>query len=279
MKLSPLVSVITPTYNRAKILPTAIKSVQNQTYKKWEMIIIDDGSTDNTRRVVESFKDARLRYFQQANGGPTKARNFGLSKAKGKWIMYLDSDDTLLPECITTMVEWLENHPGKVFGIPRAKRVKELYQDGQIIKTLDDSSDTPEHFTLHDIFMRNAGFACNGFTHLRNIYSKGIKWDENLRSMEDWELLMSIGEKYPNGFLYVPIVLYEYHQRYGSDNMVSKATYSTWADAFDYIYQKHKGHKHMKGQTWYPAKADKWRRLQAEYEAGARPEYKFHYFQ
>lgn len=275
----PLVSVITPTYNRAEIVVNAIKSVRAQTYENWEHVIVDDGSTDNTRQTIEEIKDPRICYLYKKNGGPTKARNFGIKDARGKWIMYLDSDDTLFPGCIATMMEWLDKNPGKVFAIPRAKRVKELYENGKLIKSIDDSSDTPEDFTIHDIFMRNAGFACNGFTHLRRLFDEGITWDENLHSMEDWELLMSMGEKYPNGFLYVPIVLYTYYQRYGSDNMVSQATYKTWADAFEYIYEKHKDSKQLKGQQWYPAKAKKWRKLQAEYDAGQRPAYKFHYFQ
>lgn len=275
----PLVSVITPTYNRAEIVLKAIKSVLTQTYKNWELIIIDDGSTDNTPRVVEKIGDERIRYLYKKNGGPSKARNFGIKASRGKWVMYLDSDDTLFPNCIATMVEWLENNPNKVFAIPRAKRIKELYENGKLIKSIDDSGDTPEDFTIRDIFMRNAGFACNGFTHLRRLFNEGIRWDENLASMEDWELLMSIGEEYPDGFLYVPVVLYSYYQRYGSDNMVSQATYKTWADAFEYIYHKHKGSKQLDGQQWYPAKAEKWRKLQIEFEAGKIPAYKFHYFQ
>lgn len=278
MRNEPLVSVITPTYNRAKILPDAIKSVIEQTYGNWEMIIVDDGSTDNTQDVVARIKDKRIRYFKKPNGGPTKARNFGLEHANGKWVMYLDSDDTLYPTCIATMIEWLERNPEKVFAIPRAKRIKELYENGKLVKSIDDSGDTPATFTLHDIFMRHAGFACNGFTHLRKIFDEGIRWDEKLRSMEDWEFMMSIGEKYPNGFLYVPVVLYEYRQKYGNDNMISQATYSTWADAFEYIYEKHKNSPQLKGQEWYPAKVEKWRKLQAEFEAGQRPPYSHHYF-
>lgn len=275
----PLVSVITPTYNRAKVVLNAIKSVQAQTYQNWEHIIVDDGSTDDTWQSIEKIKDPRVCYLYKKNGGPTKARNFGIKSARGKWVMYLDSDDTLFPTCISTMVKWLDKNPTKVFAIPRAKRVKELYENGKLLKSIDDSSDTPENFTIHDIFMRNAGFACNGFTHLRRLFDEGLEWDENLRSMEDWEFMMSIGEKYPDGFLYVPVVLYEYRQRYGSDNMVSQATYSTWAAAFEYIYKKHKGSPQLKGQQWYPEKVKKWQKLQAEFEAGKRPPYAQHYFQ
>lgn len=279
MTAQPEISVIMPTYNRAGIITQAIDSIVNQTFQNWELIIVDDGSTDDTGKIVEAIKDPRIRYLKQTNQGPAAARNYGISKAAGKWICYLDSDDELLPECLETMLKWLNKHPQAVFAFPRAQRTRELYENGKLIESIDDSGDTPPTFSIKDIFMRNAGFACDGFMHLRRLYSEGIKWDEKLAAIEDWEFMMSIGEKYPQGFLYVPVVLYKYSQRYGADNLVSQATYSTWADAFEYIYQKHKDQPMLKGQQWYPAKAEKWRKLQAEFEAGKRPPYNQHYFQ
>jgi hypothetical protein len=118
-----------------------------------------------------------------------------------------------------------------------------------------------------------------GFFHLRRLYDEGLKWDEKVGSMEDWELLMSIGEKYPDGFLYVPEELYDYHQRFGGDGMCSKSDYATWADAFEYVYNKHRNDKMMKGQTWYPGKVKKWRARQKDFEEGKLPSYKYHHFQ
>lgn len=278
MKDMPLVSVITPTFNRAGIIQQAVGSILNQTYQNWELIVVDDGSTDNTKQIIEAIDDDRVSYFYQENKGPTTARNAGISHAKGKWITYLDSDDVLFPECIETMLSRLAKNPKAVFGFPRADRHLDLYENGKLIKTINDSGDTPETFTMRDIFMRKAGFACLGFMHLRSLFDEGITWDENLSAMEDWEFMMSIGEKYPDGFVYVPVVLYSYHQRFGSDNLVSKATYKTWADAFEYIWQKHKNSEMLKGQTWYPQRVEKWLKLQKEFEAGKRPAYQYHYF-
>jgi glycosyltransferase involved in cell wall biosynthesis len=274
----PLISVIIPTYNRAHTIHLAIESVLAQDYENFEVIIVDDGSTDNTKSRIESFHNSIINYFFQANRGPSSARNFGASKAKGEWVMYLDSDDSLLPNCLATMQLWTQRNPKTVFAFPRADRRLELYENGKLVKSIDDSRDTPLTFTIHDIFMRNAGFSCNAFMHLRSLASEGLLWDENLSSMEDWELMMTIGEKYPDGFLYVPVVLYTYRQRFGSDNIVSRGEYKTWADAFEYIYNKHASDKLLKGQTWYPAKKDKWNRYQREYEAGTRPSYQYHYF-
>jgi glycosyltransferase involved in cell wall biosynthesis len=279
MKNAPTISVITPTFNRAHTLPRAIDSVLKQTYQDWELIIVDDGSTDSTKAVAAATKDPRISYFYKENGGPSQARNYGINHAKGKWIMYLDSDDELLPECMATMLEWLNTHPKAVFAIPRSTRTLELYENGKLTKSVDDSGDTPPEFTIEDIFDRNAGFSPNGFMHLRQRYNEGIRWDEDLGLMEDWELMLSIGAKYPDGFLYVPIVLQRYTQRFGSDNLVSKAQYGSWAGAFEYIYEKHKHDPTLKNQTWYPAKAIKWRQRQKEFEAGKRPPYQYHHFQ
>ena len=89
-----LVSVIMPTYNRAHLLPRAIKSVLSQTFKDFELIIIDGGSIDNTEDVVKSFKDPRIIYINQGiNQGISAAKNVGIMKAKGKYIAFIDSDD------------------------------------------------------------------------------------------------------------------------------------------------------------------------------------------
>ena len=88
-------SIVLPTYNRGCFLRKAIESVMAQTIPNWELIIVDDGSTDNTREVVELFSsiDSRIRYIFQSNSERSAARNNGIKKAKGNWICFLDSDD------------------------------------------------------------------------------------------------------------------------------------------------------------------------------------------
>lgn len=193
--------------------------------------------------------------------------------------MYLDSDDELLPDCITTMMTHFAKNPQAVFAIPRAIRTLELYENNKLVKSVDDSGDTPLAFTIEDIFERHAGFSVNGFTHMRRLFDEGLRWDEQLGLMEDWELMLSIGAARPKGFLYVPVVLQRYTQRFGGDNLVSNTQYGSWADAFEYIYQKHKNDETLRNQTWYPGKVIKWSQRQTEFEQGKRPPYKYHYFQ
>lgn len=109
---SPLVSVITPTYNRADFIGEALQSVKEQTYEHFEHLIIDDGSTDDTREILAPFlEDARFRYFYQENQGQSVARNLGLAKARGDFICFLDSDNLWVLSKLATQLEIFRQHP------------------------------------------------------------------------------------------------------------------------------------------------------------------------
>jgi glycosyltransferase involved in cell wall biosynthesis len=98
LQKEPLVSIVVPTYNREGVIARAIQSVLDQTYQNWELLIIDDGSTDTTEQIVASFKDQRIKYhLLSTQGGAPAARNYGISRAQGEFIAFLDSDDEWLP--------------------------------------------------------------------------------------------------------------------------------------------------------------------------------------
>lgn len=107
-----LVSVIIPTYNRAGFVVEAIQSVLAQTISDFELIIVDDGSTDSTREVLSDFISKRtIRYIRQNNQGEAAARNTGIDEARGRYIAFLDSDDLFCPEHLGQHIEYLEQHP------------------------------------------------------------------------------------------------------------------------------------------------------------------------
>ena len=103
-------SVIIPSYNRGNLLRETIDTVLAQEYKKFELIIIDDGSTDNTREVLDSYKDSRIRYIYQENAERSVARNNGTLHAKGKWICFLDSDDKYSPLHLLSLYEYISSN-------------------------------------------------------------------------------------------------------------------------------------------------------------------------
>ncbi len=108
----PLISVITPVYNAESYLPRAIDSVLNQSYKNLELILVDDGSTDNCGALCDAaaVKDGRVKVIHQANGGVSAARNAGLAAAQGAYVAWLDSDDYLEPEMLETLLNALQEH-------------------------------------------------------------------------------------------------------------------------------------------------------------------------
>ena len=106
---SPKVSVIVPTYNRADRLEETLRSIISQTYKDFELIVVDDGSTDNTPKVMQSFPGAQYLAMEK-NSGVSKARNLGLACAKGQFICFLDSDDLWDEKKLQIQVNWMENN-------------------------------------------------------------------------------------------------------------------------------------------------------------------------
>ena len=109
----PDITVIICTYNRFRLLPRAVRSLSLQTITRWEAVIIDDGSTDNTPEYAASLVDIdrRFRYFRQPNSGLTIARNAGLMKATAPWVTFLDSDDEYDPEHLELRLRAAQNHP------------------------------------------------------------------------------------------------------------------------------------------------------------------------
>ncbi len=106
----PKVSVIIPTYNRMKYVTRAVESVLAQTYKDYEVIVVDDGSNDNTQQNLKGYQD-KIKYIYQDNSGVSAARNTGIKFAKGEWLAFLDSDDEWMPDYLLTQIENAERVP------------------------------------------------------------------------------------------------------------------------------------------------------------------------
>ena len=102
-----MVSVIIPVYNRAQYIKDCLDSVINQTYKAYEIIVVDDGSTDNLREILVPYMD-KIQYIYKQNGGPSSARNAGTKVSNGEYIAFLDADDMWLPEKLELQIELLK---------------------------------------------------------------------------------------------------------------------------------------------------------------------------
>ena len=126
--------------------------------------------------------------------------------------------------------------------------------------------------------MRTFHVDTNGLIHRRDVYEGGIRWDSTIPVMEDWDLALTIGTKYPDGFLFVNEILCTYYQRFGGDGLRSNSTYTDNITAFEKIYKKHKDDPLMNGQTWYPESVERWEKRQRDYDAGKLPPYSQFYY-
>lgn len=184
----PFFSIILPTYNRAHFLPKAIESVLAQTFEDWELVIVDDGSTDNTKEVVLSYQDPRIVYIYQDNQERSAARNNGMSKAKGDFICFLDSDDYYLPEKLTNLYARIKVEDKLVLyfdGIVTEVNGKLIQNTFQLKK---ESENWQEFILTNTLFSQQI---CGK----KEIF-KQFKFNPKIRIGEDMELWMRISSSY-----------------------------------------------------------------------------------
>jgi len=183
------ISVIIPTYNRGEVLERAIKSVLAQTYKNYELIVVDDGSTDNTHSILRKYKD-KIRFYSKLHGGVSSSRNFGLEKAEGTWVAFLDSDDYWLPEKLERQMEFLQKNPDILVvqtdekwirnGVPVNPMKKHRKYSGWIFEQcLPLCIVSPSAVMIHQLVFNDVGV-----------------FDEDLPVCEDYDLWLRISLKY-----------------------------------------------------------------------------------
>lgn len=119
--MNPAVSVLLPVFNGAKTLGLAIKSILSQSFKDFEMVIIDDGSIDNSSQIINSYSDKRIRLFQRNHAGLASSLNFGISKCRGKYIARMDADDISLGNRLANQKKFLDNNPSVDIVATRVK--------------------------------------------------------------------------------------------------------------------------------------------------------------
>lgn len=186
----PLVSVVIPTYNRAHLIREALESVFSQTFKDYEVILIDDGSTDGTEALIQEHYAGRLRYVKQKNAGISGARNRGIALAKGKYVAFLDSDDRWLAEKLQKQFNYMETHPKT--GLLCTKLIR--YEIGGSGKTEICPAGFPKHFSE---LLEGPNFIPTTTTMVRReCFEKTGVFDPALQVAEDWDLWIRIGKVY-----------------------------------------------------------------------------------
>jgi glycosyltransferase involved in cell wall biosynthesis len=182
-----LYSIIIPTYNRGTHLGNTIKSVLAQTQSNFEIIIVDDGSTDNTEAIVRSLNDSRIFYYKKENGERGAARNYGTAKAKGNYVTFLDSDDELYPDFIKEADNIVESYHPKFFHIGY-----EIFHVSSGKRTQYKLKDS-----INDDLIKGNYLSCLGvFIDRQVALENPFHEDRKLSGLEDWELWLRLAAQY-----------------------------------------------------------------------------------
>lgn len=197
----PVISIVIPLYNAARWVLETLQSVHAQTFTQWEIVVVDDGSTDDGPALVqaEAMREARIRFFQQANAGPAVARHFGAQQARGEWLMFLDADDLVPPERLAKDLAAARQNPhAQVI----AGSVEWFSMDGKVahqgLLAADAELNRWRH-QFHAVFnfaallvRREAYQACGGFNPDRSVFY-AEDYDYTLRLLEISEFAQVTG--------------------------------------------------------------------------------------
>ena len=233
-----LVSVIIPTYNRATLLPGAIQSVIDQSIPSMEIIVVNDGSTDDTGEVIEPFLQ-HICYLESDNGGPAHARNVGMRAAKGQYIAFLDSDDLYLPGKLELQLAFMDAHPevGLVSTEASAFNTSGIFEEYHL-KTYHAGIYQRKGFTYENIYPKSGIFMCEETKrqvpyYLGNVFKYAMVGtfifsptalfrseilgkvgyqNERYLYAQEYEFVTRICKFYQVAFLNVPTYLIRYHE-------------------------------------------------------------------
>lgn len=231
--MSQLVSVIVPCYNQAQYLDECLQSVHNQTYQNWECIIVNDGSPDNTEELAQNWveKDSRFKYFYKENGGLSSARNFGINKAEGEWILPLDCDDYISDDYLDVAQKHFDNQDLKV-----------IYCEAQKFGEVTGKWVLPE-FSLARLAAENLIF-CTAFFRKFDWQIVGGYDEKLLIGYEDWEFWINLLKE---GGEVVKLANICFYYRTKENSMLVNLKLSENKSAVMYIEKKHLDffHKHL----------------------------------
>ncbi|MCG2713026.1 MAG: glycosyltransferase [Candidatus Omnitrophica bacterium] len=187
----PFFSIIIPTYNRCKFLNTAIESVLEQTFRNFELIVIDDGSTDQTEQLIKDIKDKRLKYIKKNHRGVSAARNIGIQQSCGQFICFLDSDDRFKDTKLEIAYKYILDFPKYMIF-----HTEELwYRYGKVLNQKKIHK-KPQG----DVFINSLRLCCIGMSTTVvkiNLFDQIGNFDENFQACEDYEFWLRVSALYP----------------------------------------------------------------------------------
>ncbi|MEX2336430.1 MAG: glycosyltransferase family 2 protein [Fulvivirga sp.] len=208
--MKPDISIIVATYNRAHLIEKALRSVQQQTFQKWQCLIIDDGSTDNTLELVVNLKanDNRFSYYarpEYKKKGPSSCRNYGMELAKGKYIQFFDDDDFMYPELLEHKIEAIKKNNVDVVVSPHQLYNVEQRKETKINKIYSEN-------LIEDYITGRLTWYCSG--PMWNTKFLKERFDEEIQTLEDWDFnLRCIYNKPRVHYLHKPLQRYNRYRK------------------------------------------------------------------
>jgi len=214
---SPLISIIIPVYNGSKYMKEAVNSALNQAYKHKEVIVVDDGSTDDSWQIIESYGQ-NIRAFRQKNGGVSTALNLGIKQAKGEYISWLSHDDVYVPNKLSKQIEALNNLPVEKRGGTI------LFSNYKIIDLNSKVIEVPAIEKVHNL----SKFSCSLYPVLKGLiygctllipkkcFIENGYFDPGLRTSQDYDLWFKFFQKYPIHFQTDYLLLSRRHSEQGT---------------------------------------------------------------
>lgn len=223
---APAVSIVIPTYNHQEYVVRTLESVWAQTNFDYEIIVVNDGSPDNTREVLAQFvKSGRItKYIEQPNAGQGAARNRGIAEARGEFVALLDDDDCWPADKIEWQVQALRTMPsiGVVYGFPRP-----VNGQGDPIEPCDAYGNLPSWpwtaptGNIYEAMTKRCWIVSPGQTMIRRSILKDITFDPQIRGCDDWDLWLRIAEKWEFLFVERAALLYRLHGANASQDTLS----------------------------------------------------------
>lgn len=207
-----IVSVIIPAFNSEQYIAECIDSVLVQTFQDFEIIIIDDGSTDDTVSIISEYKNDRIKLFHQDNSGSAAARNYGVKQSSGIWIAFIDADDIWLPDKLQKQLEHCSN---------QAWSHTDLFFHGSFYPKYTKATDfTSKHsgFILNNLLVENS-IGTSSVVLKKEIFHELGGFNTDLRALQDWDLWLRIAEKYQACYIDQPLVYYRVHTSSVSRNV------------------------------------------------------------
>lgn len=235
------VSVVIPTYNRAGFLPDAIESILCQSFKDYEIIIVDDGSTDNTKQVLKPYLD-KIKYICKKNGGVSSARNRGIREANGRWIAFLDSDDYWKPEKLEQQLNFIKKNNLKICFTGAGLNF------GGEIKSRIINNDRP-HIVFEEAFELVLWHPGCILVQTMLIEKKLIEefngFDENFSVAEDTKLVYQLALNNKFGFVNQPLTVldrHESHDRLANNSELTRKKFTNnHIEIYKEVWEKYNG--------------------------------------